>query len=423
MPKVLIITYYWPPGAGAGVQRWVKFAKYLPESGWEPVVLTVDPEYATFPALDPSLENDISPALQVIKTKATDYFRIYRRDKSKIPSAGFAANEGKGIFQKIIRFIRGNFFIPDPRKGWNKFAFKKACEIIANQNINYVITTSPPHSTQLIGLKIKKKIKGIKWIADLRDPWLNIYYYNQFYPTFISRYIDSRYELKVLKVADRIITIGNSLKDLFASKICGIANKIDVIPNGYDEQDFSGISETKPEPFTISYIGTLSDSYPLEGLLIALNNLKKDSKRFILRFVGFISELQRNRILSYLEEHDIEFVDYTNHSLAIKYMLNSSILLLIIPDHQSSRSIITGKLFEYLASTKPVLCLGPEDGDAADYLRSCGHTGIFQWDKHVEIGRFITEIYDKVKPLSYPKPTNYSRKALGMKLGEVLSKS
>ncbi len=128
MNKVLIVTYYWPPSGGAGVQRWLKFAKYLPELGWEPIILTVDPEYAAYPATDDSLMNEVPPSIKVYKTPAIDYFSIYKKDKSKIPSAGFANSVNNTLKGKIIRFIRGNFFIPDPRRGWNKFAFKKACD-------------------------------------------------------------------------------------------------------------------------------------------------------------------------------------------------------------------------------------------------------------------------------------------------------
>ena len=192
-PRVLIITYYWPPGSGAGVQRWLKFAKYLPALGWEPVILTVDPEYAAFPATDDSLLNEISTGLEIHKTKARDWFRIYRKDKTKIPSAGFAANDNNSFTGKIIKFIRGNFFIPDPRRGWNRHAFREACRLIETGEIKHVITTSPPHSTQLIGLSLRKKYPAVKWIADLRDPWTDIYYYDQFYHTTIARKIDELY--------------------------------------------------------------------------------------------------------------------------------------------------------------------------------------------------------------------------------------
>ena len=156
MKKVLVVTYYWPPSGGAGVQRWLKFSKYLPETGWQPIILTTDPAYAVYPALDASLEKDVPEYIRVHRTTATDWFRFYRGDKSKVPSAGFATNKDDSLKGKISRFIRGNFFIPDPRKGWNRYAFKKACELIEQEGIKHIITTSPPHSTQLIGLKLKK---------------------------------------------------------------------------------------------------------------------------------------------------------------------------------------------------------------------------------------------------------------------------
>ena len=174
MQKVLIVTYYWPPGSGAGVQRWLKFSRYLPQYGWDPFILTVDPQYAAYPAIDNSMTSEVPENLNVHKTKANDFFRYYKKDKSRIPSSGFASDEEKGFKSLITRFIRGNFFIPDPRRGWNGYAFKKACEIIESQKINHVITTSPPHSTQLIGLKLKRKYPAIKWIADLRDPWVSV---------------------------------------------------------------------------------------------------------------------------------------------------------------------------------------------------------------------------------------------------------
>src|SRR5512133_158000 len=147
MNKVLIITYYWPPSGGAGVQRWLKFAKYLPENGWEPVILTVDPEYAAYPAIDNQLGKDLPESVQVHKTPATDWFRIYSSDKSRIPSAGFATGSDNKLKGKISRFIRGNLFIPDPRRGWNRYAFEKACELIEKEKITTIVTTSPPHST------------------------------------------------------------------------------------------------------------------------------------------------------------------------------------------------------------------------------------------------------------------------------------
>ncbi|HUX59161.1 MAG TPA: glycosyltransferase [Bacteroidales bacterium] len=422
MNKVLIITYYWPPSGGAGVQRWLKFAKYLPEFGWEPIILTVDPEFAAYPVTDYSLEKDLPATVEVYKTPATDYFSIYNRDRSKIPSAGFANSVNNTLKGKFLRFIRGNFFLPDPRKGWNKFAFKKACEIIQTKGIKHVITTSPPHSTQLIGLKIKKRYPGIKWIADLRDPWTDIYYYDQFYPTFISRAIDSSFEKNVLEKSDQIITVGNSLKDSFDSKVKGVAAKTVVITNGYDEDDFNMIKSTKPSKFTITYIGTLSDHYPVDGLVDALRKLQQEGREFNIRFVGTIASKAKELILSSIEYSSVEFIPYTAHKEAIKYMLNSSVLLLIIPFYQNNKSIITGKLFEYLATGTPVICLGPGAGDAAGLLKESGHGKTFHYSDSKGIFNNLTALFTDNSVFEKASIKDFTRRELAKKVVSVLEK-
>jgi glycosyltransferase involved in cell wall biosynthesis len=420
MKKVLVITYYWPPSGGAGVQRWLRFSKYLPLSGWEPVILTVDPKFAAYPAIDNSLENEISPDLRVYKTKAADYFRFYNKDKGKIPSAGFASDDNKGLKSKILRFIRGNFFIPDPRKGWNNHAFKRACEIIERENIKHLITTSPPHSTQLIGLKLKEKFPELNWIADLRDPWTDIYYYDKFYPTFISKFIDRRFEKKVLYTSDKIITVGGSLKGLFVRRIPAIAYKTEVITNGFDDEDFRGLNPTKPGKFTVSYIGTLSDVYPVDGLLHALNNLKNRNIVFLLKFVGTISPSRKEIVLSKIDTSSVEFLPYVRHGEAIRYMAESSLLILIIPEHKSNKSIITGKIFEYIASGRPVMCLGPLDGDAAEIINSSGAGGTFDYTDHAAIEEFMIRSSFETHQPDNDKISKYSGRVLTGKIVELL---
>lgn len=421
MNKVLIITYYWPPSGGAGVQRWLKFSKYLPESGWEPIILTVDPEYATYPVTDFSLKDDLPCSVKVYSTKATNYFRIYKKDKSRIPAAGFANSIDNTFKGKILRFLRGNFFIPDPRRGWNRYAIKKACELIESEGIRHVITTSPPHSTQLIGLNIKKKYPGIKWIADLRDPWTDIYYYKQFYPTIISKMIDLRFEKNVLKKADKIITVGASLKTQFASKVKGIEKKTEVITNGYDESDFKGLTPVAPSRFTITYVGTLSDIYPIEGLIPALKTMQTTGKNFILRFVGTVSEKTRKMLESEIPERYLEFLPYVVHSEAIKYMIGSSLLILIIPLHQSNKSIITGKLFEYLASGRPILCLGPSSGDAAQIIKSVHGGKTFNYFDSDAIYNFLVHAVKESPNPGENEKLRYSRKELTRRLSEILN--
>lgn len=420
MDKVLIVTYYWPPGSGAGVQRWLKFSKYLPLYGWDPVILTVDPAYAAYPATDKSLLDEISEDLSIYRTKATDYFRIYKKDKTKIPSAGFATNDDKSFIGKILRFIRGNFFIPDPRKGWNKFALRQACRLIDEEGIKHVITTSPPHSTQLIGLELKKRYPGIAWIADLRDPWTDIYYYDQFNHTSLAKGIDENLEKKVLRTADRIITVGRSLKSIFCAKLPGLESKTEVITNGYDEDDFSGIMPVNPEAYTISYIGTLSDSYPISGFMDAVDNCFRKGYKIKIRFIGTVSSGQKAILLSKSGDLQIEFIPYVNHEDAIKYMIGSSVLLLIIPDHHSNKGILTGKLFEYLASLKPILCIGPIEGDAADILNNTGQGKCAGYNDIDGISTILDSFY-KTGPLKgvHP-PVEFSRGNLTKKLAALL---
>lgn len=421
MKRVLVITYNWPPSGGIGVRRWLKFSKHLPSYGWEPVILTVDPLYATYPALDTSLSGDVPP-VEIHKTKATDWFRLLSSDKSKIPSAGFAMNTDNSFKGRFSRFIRGNFFIPDPRRGWNRYAFRKACEIIESQSIDRIITTSPPHSTQLIGLRLRKKYPAIRWIADLRDPWTDIYYYKKFYPTPVSRMIDSAYEKRVLQSADLITTVGNSLKALLGTKVPGIEEKIHVISNGFDEDDFSGIIAEQPDVFTIGYIGSLSGIYPINGFLDALRTVASKGIKYRLSFTGSVPAEIKDKLIRGAGVHDISFTPFSSHTTALLNMLSASVLLLIIPDHESSRSIITGKMFEYLAACKPVICLAPADGDAAAILRETGHGRTYDYNDAAGIAGYIEELASDSYLPGLTPPESYSRKNIVKRVAELLEK-
>lgn len=418
--KVLILTYYWPPSGGAGVQRWLKFAGYLAGMGFDPVVLTVDPKYATYPATDNSLESEIPAGVRVIKTQATDYFRLLSRNKSSLPSAGFAKTGGNTIIGKFARFVRGNFFIPDPRKGWNKYAFTKASELIETLKITTVITTSPPHSTQLIGLKLKKKFPELKWIADLRDPWTDIYYYKEFYPALPARMADRKYERSVIVGADQILSVGKSLSEIFTTRYPFAVNKFTVIPNGYDIVDFSGLTPSDPAIFTISYVGTISGSYNITGLVGALKDIEGTGAGFILRFTGFISDDQRGFLAGNLPPGKLVFSDYCTHQEAIAGMLEASVLLLLIPDHRSSKAILTGKIFEYIASGKPILCVGPTDGDAAMTISGFGNCLAADYTDQESIRSFLEVAMKGNLPARPYLPADFSREEGAKKLAEII---
>jgi glycosyltransferase involved in cell wall biosynthesis len=421
MKKVLIITYYWPPSGGAGVQRWLKFAKYLPQYGWEPVVLTVDTDYAAYPVIDTSLEKDVPESVKVYRTKATDWFRLYRSDKSKIPSGGFATNKDNSLRGKVSRFIRGNFFIPDPRRGWNRFAIRKAIEIINNEGINNIITTSPPHSTQLIGLRLKKLFPHLKWIADLRDPWTGIYYYKLFYPTIISKAIDKSLEKAVLNKADVITTVSPSLGKHFEFRAPGINDKIKIISNGYDESDFENIPASNPGRFTISYTGTISEAYPIDGFIKGVREVIESGNEITISFTGHIPEFQKNKFNSLPGKDIINFLPYSDHATVVRQMLSSSVQLLILPKVPDNKCFLQGKLFEYIASGKPILCLGPVDGDTAEILKQGSFGACLDYDDSEGIASFISKSIAEEYRGGKTPPGQFSRRALSGNIAQLLS--
>jgi len=425
MKKVLIITYYWPPSGGAGVQRWLKFAKYLPEFGWQPIILTVDPKYASYPQRDDSLLAEIDSNCMIFTTKSFELYNLYKfvSGKKEVPYGGFANESKEGIFQKVSKFLRGNFLLPDPRKGWNKYAYKKASELIREYHIETVVTTSPPHSTQLIGLKLKRNFP-IQWIADLRDPWTDIYYYNQFKHTALARKTDQNYERKVVENADLLITVSEDVKRIFAEKSkLPIAAKIAVIPNGFDEDDFKINNLPAETRKVITYSGTISEAYPLESLLQALCLLPDDLKsKLIIRFVGKVPASVVDQFRS--AGIEIELTGYVDHPRSIEYLFRSDLLLLVIPKVKNNKGILTGKFFEYLASRKPVLAIGPTDGDLAKIIQETKCGQLFDYDDTAGMHRFIQDKLSNPNELSNPELANrYSRKELTQNLARILKNS
>ncbi len=376
MKKILIISYYWPPGGGAGVQRILKFVKYLPSNGFKPYVVTVDAEKASYPVIDNSLNAEVPAEAEIYRTDTFEPFGLYSKvvGKKSIPT-GFSNESDPGLLQKMSRFIRGNFFIPDARKGWINFAFKEACRLIEKEKIDTVITTSPPHSAQLAGLKLKKKY-GINWIADLRDPWTDIYYYKEFKHLPFAERLDKKYERLVLENADKVITVSSDLKRLFIEKSEKvIENKIVNIPNGFDEADFSNVihEDLRQKEFIISYTGTMAESYNPRIFFDVCKKLTSENPEvnIRLRFIGSPAEPLMNKIREMSLSSYLEVIPTVTHERSVGYLNESTALLLVIPDVKNDKGILTGKLFEYLASRKTIICIGPEDGEAASVINEC----------------------------------------------------
>ena len=418
--KILIITYYWPPSGGAGVQRWLKFVKYLPDFDIQPVVLTVDPQQAEYPVLDPSLEADIDPELEIYRTDCKGVYDLYKKftGSKTSPYSGFA-NEGKpNILQKFARFIRGNFFLPDARRGWIKYAFAEACRIVEKYGIETVITTGPPHSTHLTGLKIKRKYV-IKWIVDFRDPWTTIFYNDSLYQTRRAKCINQRLEQSVLDACDHLLLVSVDKEKLTID-----SDKVTFLPNGFDPVDFDKKKSAFPKVFTICYTGTIAESYPTSQLLASLKLLKDDGAIFKIIFVGKVAESIKKNFNDCIE-NAVEFINYVSHAEAIDFMMSSHILLLLIPKTENNRHIMPGKIFEYLATGKTILVIGPDDSAVAQIVRQAKAGASFDYDDTEGINGFLKQQYQNYIKEIHPNPdmdviAQFSRKRLTQRLAEII---
>ncbi|MGI4833485.1 MAG: glycosyltransferase family 4 protein [Janthinobacterium lividum] len=374
--RLLVLTYYWPPSGGAGVQRCLKWVKYLPELGVMPTVITVDPDQATYPVRDESLLRDVPLGVRVIHTATREPFGSYQRLTGRaVPHGGFA-NEGTPSFsQKALRFVRGNLFIPDPRRGWNRYALAAVEQLLAQgERFDAVLTSSPPHSTQLIGLELRRR-HGLRWLADLRDPWTDIYYTKDLHRTPVAAWLDARYERQVLRGADVVLVTSPETERLFRRKLPDLApGKIVVLPNGYDEPDFQQLSQPPTDCLRLTHTGTITARYRIDNLLRAVAECGRQlpGVPWRLRFVGQVDAGIRAQVAAAGLGGATEFLPFVPHQQSVAYLLQSSAVLLAIPDVALNLGILPGKVFEYLATHKPVLCVGPAGSDADHILREAG---------------------------------------------------
>lgn len=414
------------------MQRGLKFCKYLPQFGVQPTVLTVDEKQASYPLLDNTFQNEVPQGLTVHRTSTSEPFEYYKKlsGKKEIPYSGFANQKSKDtLLDKVFKFVRGNMFIPDARVGWNKHALAKAEQLLPGGNFDAILTSSPPHSTQLIGLKLKKKY-NLPWIADLRDPWTNIHYYDQLYHTALAKRLDEKYERQVLEQADAILVTSEDTKRLFMSKPANLSpDKIFVIPNGYDEEDFTHPSMPPKDAFVITYTGTITENYNIDVFLKVIAHLASvhSEINYKLRFVGKVSDGVKQRIEKAGVLGITEFVPYVPHREAIKYMLESTLLLLSIAEVDTVHANVPGKLFEYLAANKPIVALGPVHSDLDRIIDECGAGRLFHYTAYDLMLDHMTQMSKawKVNPnldLPYINHSQYSRKALTGELARLIQK-
>ncbi|MBE99255.1 glycosyltransferase family 4 protein [Flavobacterium coralii] len=422
--KVLIITYYWPPAGGPGVQRWLKFVKYLPDFGIEPVVYV--PENPTYPLIDKGLQDEVNPQAVIIKKRITEPYNwasAFSKKSTKDISSGIIPDKKKqSLLQRLMLWVRGNLFIPDARVLWVKPSVAYLKDYIAKQGIKTVITTGPPHSLHLIGLQLKKE-KGIKWVADFRDPWTTIGYHKELKLGKAAAKKHKELEHEVLNTADHVIVTSPTTKKEFEAIT---TRPVTVITNGYDVENIE--RQTPDEKFTLAHIGSfLSERNPL-ALWQALQELvieNEDFKQaFQLKLIGAVSAEVLTSINSSGLSGFVNNMGYVSHSTALAEQRKSQVLLLVEIDSEATKCIIPGKLFEYMAAERPILAIGPNGADFAEIMKAT-NTGVFAtYTEKDRIKDTLMEYFNKYKDGKLKANAvglqGYSRKNLTAKLAELL---
>jgi hypothetical protein len=424
--KVLIITYYWPPAGGPGVQRWLKFTKYLPDFGIEPIVYV--PENPTYPITDANLVDEVPREITVLKTPIFEPYQlasVFSGNKTKKISSGIIPNKTKQTFlDQCLLWIRGNFFIPDARVLWVKPSVKYLEKYIIDYKIDTIITTGPPHSLHLIGLKLKSKLQ-LTWFADFRDPWTTIGYHKELKLSDFASKKHKKLELEVLNYADTIIVTSPSTKVEFQKLT---AKPIEVITNGFDIEKKE--EQNLDIKFSLAHIGSfLSQRNPLilwESLAEIINEMPDFKNHLQLKLAGTISQEVLKTIAQYGLNTFVDNVGYVSHEKAIEIQKKSQILLLIEINSEDTKSIIPGKLFEYMASERPIIGIGPKNSDFETIIKKT-NTGIFvDYEQKALLKKEILNYYSqflKGNLKSYPiNLDEYSRKNLTEKLASLLNK-
>lgn len=422
--KALIITYYWPPAGGPGVQRWLKFVKYLPDYNIQPIVYC--PKNPSYPIIDESLTKELSKDIVVLKQPIKEPYKLAgllsKKAASTISSGVIPKEKKQSVIEKVMLFVRGNFFIPDARKNWVKPSVDFLTDYIQKENIETIITTGPPHSLHLIGLQLKQKL-DVKWIADFRDPWTTIGYHKKLKLTKASQLKHQDLELKVLNSADQLIVTSVNTKREFEFKT---NQPITVITNGYD----TTISEKpkKDSKFTIAHIGSLLSERNPKHLWEALSELINENEAFKadfeLKLIGVVSDDVLQEIYSHNLKDYTNVVGYVSHDDAIKAQMQSQVLLLIEIDSEDTKAIIPGKLFEYMISNTPILAIGPKDSDVERIIKSTNTGTYFFYEANNTLKSQILAYFNAYKENSLVtqpiglKP--YSRKELTKTLSELI---
>jgi glycosyltransferase involved in cell wall biosynthesis len=433
MKKVLVITYYWPPSGGAGVQRWLKMVKYLPQFGWKPVVFTA--KDAEYPILDESLQKDVPPEAEIIRYPIWEPYDLYKRvigqkKEEKVYSGFLSEKKRPGLAQRASVWIRGNLFIPDARCFWIKPSRKFLMDYLKKNPVDAIISTGPPHTTHMIALGVKKKLKAlpagrqVPWIADFRDPWTQIDFYDQLHLTGWADARHKKMEYDVLRQADKVVTVSWHWADDL-KKISG--RGVEVITNGFDEDDYKTDRPPLDEKFSLTHVGSINADRNPKMLWMALGELCKMNEALrnalVIRLVGkndvsVYEDMKRNGLIPNLER-----IDYLPHAQIAPIQQRSKVLLLPINDTPNVMGIIPGKIFEYLAAQRPILVIGKEEGDSARIVRESGAGVICGFEENERIKTEVMKMFSAGRNLSIPSfgIEQYSRRRLAGRMAELLN--
>lgn len=398
MKRVLIITYYWPPTGGSGVQRWVKFAKYLPQEGWLPVIYTpLNPEAIT---TDRSLEAEIPPEAEIIKRKIFEPYELYRALTGAWKSRGKASQEQKGevnpinsgkksIGKKISLWIRGNCFIPDPRCMWVGPSVKFLKKYLREHPADVIVSTGPPHSMHLIAEKLSGAT-GIPWIADFRDPWTTMFYFKHLSLGRRAEKIHKRLEKQVLDKATVVVAVSPLVKEEFESKT---ATPVRLITNGFDECDFDGAAAEADGYFNITHTGLFAADGNPGTLWKALADKCSENKEFAEKLRIRLTGKTDREIIQSIEAEGLAAnlvnLGYQPHSVAVGEQKAASLLILPLRKEPEYKATLPGKLFEYLASENPILGIGQTDGAMAQIIDRTGAGKMSEWDDKAAMRSYI----------------------------------
>ena len=425
LKKILIVTYYWPPSGGPGVQRWLKFVKYLPDFGVQPIVYI--PQNPTYPIVDENLVKEVSDKAIILRQNIFEPYQLasfLSKNKTKKMNSGIIPNQKKQSFlDKTLLWIRGNLFIPDARVFWVKPSVAYLEKYIVENNIETIVTSGPPHSLHLIGLELKQKL-DIKWFADFRDPWTTIGYHKSLR---LSRFAAKKHkalEHKVLNTADTIIVTSKTTKSEFQAIT---TQPIAVITNGYDTEEVG--KQTLDSKFSLAHIGSfLSERNPLilwKSLVELLNEIPDFKSHLEVKLIGAVSQEVLETITKYKLDPFLNNLGYVSHKEAVAQQRKSQVLLLIEIDSDDTRSIIPGKLFEYMVSGRPIIAIGPQNSDFAEIITNTNTGVFFDYSDKMKLKSVILDFYNQF--LEGKLQSNgvglqkYSRKSLTKELAQLLN--